>query len=363
MEVAMTSGIMTAWRPARGGPGSIRIPVGDLSRVGEARRAADGLARGCGLDEERRAVVGIVVTEAATNLAKHARGGYVLLRDTSSQGVAGVEMLSVDCGPGMANLSQFFTDGYSTSGTAGQGLGAIRRQASELDVHSVPGQGTVFVARVFATADARRADDPPRDALVDIGVVCLPFDGETACGDGWCVVQDARRAAVLLVDGLGHGPNAAQAADVAIETFRTVSARAPVEAVGVVHEALRATRGAAIAVAEVVRGDEGAAVSFCAVGNTVSAIVGSGKPRSLASMNGTAGLQVGRLQGFTQGWPTGALMVMHTDGITSRWRLESYPGLVGRDPSIVAAVLQRDFTRPRDDATVLVLALRAPGAP
>lgn len=358
----MTSGIMTAWRPARGGPVSVRIPVGDLSRVGEARRAADAVARSCGLDEERRAVVGIVVTEAATNLAKHARDGYVLLRDTSPHGYPGVEMVAYDCGPGMADLSRFFTDGYSTSGTAGQGLGAMRRQADVLDVYSLPGQGTVVVARVFAPAAVSRPAERARPAIVDVGVVCLALEGESACGDGWCVEQTADRAMVLLVDGLGHGPNAAQAADVAIETFRTVVARTPVEAVQSIHEALRATRGAAIAVAEVTRAESGATVSFCAVGNTVSAIVGMGKPRSLASMNGTAGLQTGKLQTFTHSWPSGSLLVMHTDGITTRWQLDRYPGVQTHDPAIAAAVLQRDFTRPRDDATVLALALRAPTA-
>ena len=358
----MTSGIMTAWRPARGGPVSVRIPVGDLSRVGEARRAADAVARSCGLDEERRAVVGIVVTEAATNLAKHARDGHILLRDTSPNGSPGVEMVAYDCGPGMADLSRFFTDGYSTSGTAGQGLGAMRRQADVLDVYSLPGQGTVLVARIFGTADASRPAERVRQVLLDVGAVCLPLEGESACGDGWCVEQTPDRAMVLLVDGLGHGPNAAQAADVAIETFRGAAQRAPLEAVQSIHEALRATRGAAIAVAEVMRTAQGAAVSFCAVGNTVSAIVGAGKPRSLASMNGTAGLQTGKLQTFTHEWPAGALLVMHTDGITTRWQLDKYPGLQRHDPSIAAAVLQRDFTRPRDDATVLALALRAPVA-
>jgi anti-sigma regulatory factor (Ser/Thr protein kinase) len=358
MEVAVnTPDFSNAWRPARGGPVSMLIPVTDLSRVGEARRAADDIARGCGLDEQRRGVVGIVVTEAATNLARHARDGYILLRDTAAQGHAGVEMLAVDRGPGMNDLSRFFADGYSTGGTPGQGLGAMRRQANLLDVYSVPGQGTVVLARIFAESGSRHPVET-RDTLLDIGVVCRPIDGETACGDGWCVIQERDRSVVLLVDGLGHGPNAAQAADVAIEGLRAVVDRPPAEAVLALHESMRATRGAALAVAEVQRSDSGARVRFCAVGNTVSALVGVHKPKSLASMNGTAGLQVGRLQEFTHDWNPGSALVMHTDGITLRWRMESYPGLVTHDPAILTAVLHRDCTRPRDDATVLALTLR-----
>lgn len=351
----MSADMAATWRPARGGPVATRVRVDDLSRVGEARRAADAVARGCGLDEQRRGVAGIVVTEAATNLARHAQHGYMFLRDTAPNGHAGVEMLAVDRGPGMLDLGRMFTDGYSTGGTPGHGLGAMRRQANVLDVYSQPGQGTAVLARVFADAP-RDAVTPP--ALLDVGVVCEPVDGETACGDGWCVIQDASRAMVLLVDGLGHGANAAQAADVAIDAFRVNASRRPAEVVGALHEALRATRGAAVAVAEVTPSGDGATVTFCAVGNTVSAIVGPDKPKSLASLNGTAGLQVGRLQEFTQPWTRDAVLVMHTDGITSRWRLDRYPGILQRDPALIAAVLHRDFLRPRDDATVLCLRLR-----
>jgi anti-sigma regulatory factor (Ser/Thr protein kinase) len=356
MEVAVSDAPPSAWRPARGGPVSVRIPVDDLSRVGEARRAADMISRGCGLDETTRGRVGIVVTEAATNLARHARDGVILLRDTQSLGVPGLEMMAVDRGPGMQDLSRVFADGFSTGGTPGTGLGAMRRQAQELDVYSVPGQGTIVMARMFVRAPER---DDPSDRLLDIGTVCIPLDGETVCGDGWCVVQDAERAAVLLVDGLGHGPNAAEAADVAIATFRAAAGRPPQEIAGVVHEALRATRGAAIAIAEVRRAGVGAAsVNFCGVGNTVSALVGPSGSKSLPSMNGTAGLQLRGTKEFSQPWTPGAMLVMHTDGVTTRWRGEAYPGILQHDPAVFAGALHRDHSRGRDDATVLALRLR-----
>lgn len=345
------------WRPAEGGPVSTRIVCDDESRVGEARRAAEAIARSCGLDEHARGTLAIVVTEAATNLARHAVGGVVLLRDTSSIGVSGVELLAVDTGPGMLDLERFFADGFSTGGTAGAGLGAMRRQSDLLDVYSIPGKGTVVLARVFATG---ANPGPPR--MLDIGVVCVPLDGQTACGDGWCVRQDADRATVLLVDGLGHGPNAADAADAAIGVFRTIEDRAPNEMIALLHEALRSTRGAAVAVAEVRRTADGATVNFCGVGNTVTAVIGPAGPRSLPSMNGTAGLSVRGLRPFMQPWHPGEMLVMHTDGVTTRWRLDEYPRVRERDPAIAAALLHRDFSRGRDDATVLVLGLREAAA-
>jgi hypothetical protein len=282
----------------------------------------------------------------------------MLLRDTTYPGPIGVEMLALDRGPGMQDVERAFADGFSTGGTPGEGLGAIRRQASELDLYSVPGQGTVVAARVYAANDDARTH-----RLLDTGVVCVPIDGETACGDGWSVRQDDEHASVLLVDGLGHGPNAAEAADTASVVFGASAGRTPKETVALVHEALRATRGAAVVVAEIRRGDEGASVRLCGVGNTVSAVIGSRGTRALPSMNGTAGLNVPAMQEFTQPLDASDLLVMHTDGITTRWRLDAYPGLRAHDPAVVAGVLHRDFSRGRDDATVLALRLHGGNGP
>jgi len=351
----MTHTPTTAWRPARGGPISTRVACGDESRIGEARRAADALARACGFDESARGTLAIVVTEAATNLARHARDGVIYLRDAGQTGEPGIEMLAVDSGPGMQDLERFFADGYSTGGTAGAGLGAMRRQADHLDVYSIPGQGTVVVAHVRGGGDV-----PPR--LLSAGVICQPIDGETACGDGWCIRQDADHASVLLVDGLGHGPNAADAADTAIDVFRANEDRTPKEVVALMHEALRATRGAAVAIADVRRSASGATLTFCGVGNTVAAVVGPAGSRSLPSMNGTAGLTIRALQPFTQTLGASDVLIMHTDGISTRWRLDAYPRVLEHDAAVIPALLNRDSSRGRDDVTVLAFRVREPAA-
>ena len=99
--------------------------IGDESGVGGARRAAMALAGAAGFNEVDAGKVAIAVTEAATNVLKHAGGGEILLRTTE----AGVEMLAIDKGPGIADLPEALRDGQSSSGTAGIGLGAISRLA------------------------------------------------------------------------------------------------------------------------------------------------------------------------------------------------------------------------------------------
>jgi hypothetical protein len=67
---------------------------------------------------------------------------------------------------------------------------------------------------------------------------------------------------------------------------------------------------------------------------------------------------VAKLQQFQYDLLEGDLLLMHSDGLTSRWKLADYPGLSHRVPALIAAVLYRDFKRGRDDATVLVARLK-----
>jgi hypothetical protein len=68
---------------------------------------------------------------------------------------------------------------------------------------------------------------------------------------------------------------------------------------------------------------------------------------------------VRKVQEFTVPFPPDAICILHSDGIQTQWDLARYPGLQGRSPVLVAAVLMRDFIRRRDDAMVLVV--RRPG--
>ena len=88
--------------------------VAESSRVGEARRAAMALARELGFSATEVAEVGIVVTEAATNLLKHARSGVLLIRALDHGQYRGVEILAVDQGNGIADIESCLRDGCST---------------------------------------------------------------------------------------------------------------------------------------------------------------------------------------------------------------------------------------------------------
>ena len=132
----------------------LSIPVSDVSQVGQVRRAATRMADEAGLPEVKRGEAAIVATELATNLARYGRDGRVILQVSTESGM-GLEVMTIDGGPGMADVQKCLQDGFSTGGTPGNGLGAVRRLAAEFDLYSLPGKGTVVFARV-AAADSER---------------------------------------------------------------------------------------------------------------------------------------------------------------------------------------------------------------
>jgi anti-sigma regulatory factor (Ser/Thr protein kinase) len=326
--------------------------IGELSEIASARRAGSELARRLGFDEVRAGQVALVITEAGTNIVKHAREGEILLRARHCGGAAGVEIIALDRGPGMANVALRMVDGNSSTGTYGVGLGAIARLAHEFDIYSSEGQGTVLAMTVWGSG----ACPPPEDW--EAGAICLPLAGEDVCGDAFEVVFHPHGASVAMADGLGHGPDAALASEAAVELVLSRPRHAAGELVHLAHAALRGTRGAAMAVATI--DTESGRLTFAGIGNIAGSVFGTGPRRHLMSHNGIVGSNLRKVQEFVHPWAPGALLVMHSDGLGTRWDLAAYPGLELRAPTLIAAVLYRDFARARDDATVLVVRQREP---
>ena len=332
---------------------SLRILVDETSKTAEARRSARAIAAKMGLNDTVSEQVGIVVTEACTNLLKHAGRGEIILH-ASSEGLEPapwLDVLALDQGPGMRNLQQSLQDGYSTGSTAGHGLGAIVRLSQATDFYTVPQKGTGILARWWTQPPKPATMAHP--ALLRISAVNLPKPGEEVSGDAWGAVHFADSVVILLADGLGHGAEANRAASEAVRMLRLHPDLPPAAILERVHTALRSTRGAAVAVARVDL--TRAKLTFAGVGNISGRIYSGSEPRhGLASINGTAGHHIGRLQEYSYGWPTDGLLQLHSDGLLSQTGLESYPGLAQRDPALIAGVLYRDFARGRDDSTVVV---------
>ena len=329
-------------------PQSYRVLVSEPSQIGEARRYATDMAGELGFTSTQQGRVGIVATELASNLVKFAQGGEFIAQEVRAGGLRGLDLVALDTGPGFSDAARIMRDGYSTTGTPGTGLGAVMRLSSEFDLFSTPKLGSVFVSRIWAHDAPRR-----QSSKLDPGVVSVPHPGEKISGDSWWLEErGSGQYAVLMVDGLGHGGFAAEAAAAAVESFRQNGSQAPEAVIERMHGALRATRGAALAVAlvDTAKGR----VDYAGVGNITGAVISDSGIRRMVSHDGTVGHTVHRVQKFTYPWPHGALLVMHSDGLTANWNLDPYPGLLARHPSVIAAVWYRAYRRKNDDATVLV---------
>jgi anti-sigma regulatory factor (Ser/Thr protein kinase) len=330
--------LISAFRASTDVIGPIRIT--DPSGVGEARRFAQRAAQRATLSEEDQGRAALVATELATNLVKHAGGGTILLQPHIN-GSCSLVIIAIDRGRGM-DVSRAMRDGHSSAGTAGNGLGAIRRMSDLFDIHSVPGRGTVVLARVGS------------DTVEQIGCgVAIPLAGEEVCGDAWAVSLSGGYRTVLMVDGLGHGPVAAEAARATVEGFAK-QPLVPVETLlRLLHAQLRSTRGAAVAIARV--DERESTLRYGGIGNISGVLASGGTQRSLISHNGIIGHEARKFQEFSYPWTADAVLIMHSDGLATQWKLDDISGLRLRHAGVIAASLVRDFSRGRDDASAFVL--------
>lgn len=329
------------------------VPVVEQTQPSAARFVARSLADAVGFGEEDSYRAGLVATELATNLVKHARGGELLASIIGSDGTAALELIAVDRGPGIRDVARAMTDGHSTAGSPGQGLGAIRRMSETFDVHSSEGRGTVVLARV-----APRKRTAPSAFRFECAGVSVAKAGEPVCGDSWAAREFDDHMSLAVADGLGHGLHASDAAMAAIRAFERNATATPTRILEAMHEAARPTRGAAAAVA-LVNGRTGL-LTFSGVGNIAASIVAPGQPvRHTVSQPGTLGHQTRGIREYSYPWSGESLLVMHSDGLASHWTFDGLETLARRHPAVIAAVLYREFSRQRDDVTVVVARMRS----
>lgn len=323
------------------------LPIDDVSQVGHARRTAQKLAEKHGFDERDAGRVALVTTELTSNLLKHAGRGELHVRVLPRSQGGGIEVLTVDRGKGF-DLNACLADGYSTGGTQGIGLGAVSRQAQVFDAYA-DARGAVLLARFYP-----RTDTQPDWRF---GVSQHSLHDDPACGDAWLLAANDTGISALVIDGLGHGEEAERAAQAGEGTFALVPFNDPLLLLEDMHRAMQGSRGGAVAIAQA-RLDSGS-LRFVGVGNISASVLTAEKSRGMASHPGIVGGQYRKAQPFDYDGISGQLLIMHSDGLQSRWSLKDYPGLVHCHPAVIAAVLHRDFCRGRDDVTVVVIALEA----
>ena len=323
-----------------------RLQIAERSQISEARRLAVTMADSAGFDKNETGQIAIIVTELVTNVIKHAHKGEILIQlFESGSSKWTMDFFSMDKGPGIVDVARAMRDGFSTAGSPGSGLGSVLRLSSLFDIYSSPQNGAVVFAR--CSAGQRK-----QQAYQHAAAVMLPMASEDVSGDGWDIVENGPRKLIIVVDGLGHGPLAAEAARLAIKIFQRESSKTILEILESIHVGLRQTRGAAAAIAEI--NLETKSVSFAGIGNIAGTLVTQSTHRNMVSYSGTLGQEIYKMKQFQYELVEGAVLIMHSDGLGSHWDVQKYPGILARTPALIAGMLFRDFDKGRDDTTVVV---------
>lgn len=306
------------------------VRVEDGTGVSAARLAALAGAEAVHLADAERARVEDAATAMATNVCRAHGSGVLLVRAVEDVTGCYVELLAIDHGAPVDERAVTLRSAAEVS--------------AEFDVWSAPDEGAVVVSRIGRVAALR----------CDVGAVSVPFPGETECGDGYWLAVDGARARLAVIDGLGHGHDAAEAARAAIAAMSRASDRPLPAVMEELHEALRKTRGAAVGLGDV---DFAAhTLEWIGVGNIAGSVPDhDGTLRGVASHNGIVGHNVRALQTIPYAWGRRGHAVFHTDGVSSSWTRARYPGVQQHHPAIFAGLIFRDHCRGRDDATVLVV--------
>lgn len=293
----------------------------------------------------------IVVAELVSNLLKFGeRNRELLWKTVLHKGEAGIEILALDKGPGIGSVSQALEDGFSTSSTAGEGLGAIQRQSDFFELYSQPGQGTVVLSRLFANEAFSQRGRPFHFAALSVAK-----PSEKLCGDGYFIEYEPERQLfnVLILDGLGHGVGAYEAAQAALEAYAALPKDSPNHILREIHQQIKKTRGAVAMALKYNFKEE--VLSYCGVGNIAGKTMSYNTVKNFSSFNGIVGhVMSSRIHDQEITWERGNLLLIHSDGLISRWDMTKYVQIQKYDPAILAACLYRDFSRGNDDTTIIV---------
>jgi anti-sigma regulatory factor (Ser/Thr protein kinase) len=328
----------------------ISFLVPDRTYLPSVKREIERILERNGFSVPEIGRINIIVSELVTNLGKHAiQGQEILVKLLGDKSVKGIEILSLDNAPGMKNPLRMLEDGVSTSGTFGQGLGAIKRLSDEFDIYSEAEKGTIVLSRFYKKGFKKIPDNK----CPEFTSVIVPLKGETECGDGWSIKHYRGRCIILALDGLGHGPDAQAAAQKAINVFQCCDEEMPNDIMKKIHSEISKTRGAVGCVASIDMRE--GKLLYCGLGNIAGRIISNGDSRSLISYSGILGHNMpNTFQNHPFDWDEHKLLVLHSDGIKAKWDFIRYTNWQRYDTSLIAASIYKDNTRRTDDSMVIV---------
>ncbi len=323
-----------------------------------------------GASELDQSLVKTMLSELGTNIIKYAKRGVLRVTRIESDDAVDIAIEADDKGPGIADVELAMQDRYSTGTSLGLGLPSVRRMADAFSIVSAPDAGTRVsvqkriqgpplcgnaIKRLSAAIGATPAVSRPvqtlRSPLFEIGCHVRPAPGEVVSGDVAALFELRDGVLLALVDVSGHGAKASNlAADISRHLSRHASSDIH-QLMSSLHDKLRGTQGAAIALLHV--DTRHATARFCAVGNTGACRV-AGRTWRPISKDGVLGQRLPTLPEQSTTLQNGDVILLWTDGV-SELAGRNYAAKNAYQPAdTLARELVTQLGRPYDDASCIV---------
>jgi anti-sigma regulatory factor (Ser/Thr protein kinase)/serine/threonine protein phosphatase PrpC len=316
--------------------------------VYRAAELAGSFADSLGFTPADRAEIALVVTELASNLVQHTSGGTVRFSRIEAAGKIGIQIESEDSGPGISDLERAITDGYSTAGSLGIGLGTVNRLTDELAAYPQPERGVRIVCQRWMRPSTSGISAPD----LAFGAATRSYRRLPENGDAFIIKQWGRNAIAGVIDGVGHGPFAQRASQTARQYVEQHFDQ-PLESIfRGVGRACRATRGVVMALARFDLNQQ--KLTVASVGNVEVRLIGSPERFNLVVKRGIVGLNAPSPVPTEHPWTSTSLLIMHSDGLPPHWAWNEFPDLPRAAPAVVARRLLQVLGKIDDDATVIV---------
>ncbi len=339
-------------------------PVQNESALILLRSKLSAIAQRLGLSDQKRENMLLVASELVSNQVKHA-GGRGLIQVWQQPGPT-LDILALDFGPGITNLSQAEEDGYSSANTLGKGLGSIRRLSDESFVYtqrdnsgkSKKWSGTVFLSRFRPGGKktdlgqaASAAGDCP--AALEIGLFSRSLSDDRYNGDRIYLQKTGDTLRWLHLDGLGHGEQA-QAATANLASHLS-HCDTPSAVLAAVDRQLKGTRGAVAIIGEL--GLTGKALNILGVGDMHAHVMDNEEMHNLSFAPGVLGKEHKNPAQFRFAFGKRCLMISASDGIRRNWDVSNFPGLFHQHPQLIAYTLGNIMGRISDDQSLCVASI------
>ncbi|HTJ47209.1 MAG TPA: SpoIIE family protein phosphatase [Kofleriaceae bacterium] len=331
-----------------GGAEAMRV-IDDASAavVREEVRARGAAA---GLDTDACERLAAAASEVARNQLRHAGGGTIGFRSIARGSVAGLEVIAADRGRGIADPTAALVRAAPAptpglGGGLGVGLSAAYRLADEVDFDVRAGTGTCLWLRAFVTPLARS----------EVAIMSRPCSGESVIGDDATFVRSPDGLIVAVIDGVGHGGPAHDAALRAAAELRARADRSPDEILAAIDTALVSTRGVVMSIARI--DHDRHEITHAAAGNVTARVARrDGSVHAFGGVSRTLGTRqpARKISVERTGAHELAALVLYSDGITSGIDLTAQRELLRSPPLVIAHQLIARHARSNDDVTVLV---------